>query len=563
MLEELTVRNLALSALSEVSFKAGLNCVTGETGAGKSLIVDALSLILGARAETGLIRSGEEKAEVSAWFSLAEESPVNAYLKELDLTGDEDGTLLIRRTLSADGKSRSFVNGHSCTLTVLRNLALNLVSIHGQHASVQLMDEGQQLNLLDAFGGLSEQVSAVKGAFEAYAKARHSLTELSEEQKQGALEYRQLRHELEILKALNLEEGGYEILEKSFDEASHLEETRTRAEAVLASLTDEENGLIESLNTSLSSLEKVRAYAPSLPSVIERLTGAKALLEEGRDLLGALNAVGEGESAASLSEKLSRCHELSRRFNVPPSELYLKTAEVESRLTRFLSLKERIGELTGEVKALREAYAVAEAELQAAREEAAIAMSGKVTSLMHSLAMPDGRFEVRVTLDTESRPRARGRTRVAFYFTANLGEELKTLGEAASGGELSRLALAIETLTSRRNLTPTVVFDEVDTGISGRTASAVGTLLQQIGKNAQVLCVTHLPQVAARADAHFLVQKETAAGKVTSRVTLLDAEERVQEVARMMGGEVITDNTLTSARELIAASKESAGELNL
>lgn len=557
MLDQLQVSNLALSSKAEVDFAQGFCCITGETGAGKSLLIDALSLILGARSDPSLIKSGEDKAEVSAWFSISsKERELRDFIAREDLAGDDDNSLLIRRVISLEGKSRAYVNGHSCTQATLKALGKFLVAIHGQHASVKLIDPDEQLHLLDSFAGIEDKLEKVREAFSEYSKARLSLTALAQEQKAGASIYKTLRYELEALRSLDLSEGSYEHLEQAYDKAVHEEEVSLALASMLNLLSTSEHNLLEELESKTQALEKILPFAKELSPIVESLINSTNLLAECRDALESVSLNLGQSSAQDLSEKMSRYHELARRFAVSPQDLYTKTLELEEKIGRFLSLKDEIAKLSLEVKSLKEAYEVAEQDLHEARVAAAMVMSEKVSSLIHDLAMSDGRFEVRVRFDESARPRKLGRDEVSFYFSANLGEDLRTLGQAASGGELSRLALAIETINSKNNATPTMVFDEVDAGISGRTASSVGDLLHKIASSSQVLCVTHLPQVAAKADRHFLVSKHNLEGRVTSEVKVLDQEGRINELARMMGGNLVSNTTLESAKELLERSKD-------
>ncbi len=557
MLEELQVQNLALTSEAQISFKKGFCCITGETGAGKSILIDALSLVSGSRADVSMVKSGAEKCEIAAIFSLEnKDQKVKELISGWDLTGDDDSTLLIRRIVTCEGKSRAWINGHSCTLAALKAVANHLISIHGQHEGVRLVDSDEQLDLLDNFGGLTLQREKLAEAYHAYSSARIELTKLSEEQKAGAAAYKTLRFELESLRSLELKEGSYEELEKAHDKAVHDKEIEDALAAMLDALTNEDGNIIDTLESKTTALLKILPYAGQLKSVVTSLQETAVSLKESRDVLQSFNVAQGGESFETLSEKLGRCHELSRRFEVKPEKLYEKTYDLEEKLGRFLSLKDEIEKLTLKVKSLKDAYEAAELELHNLRVEAARAMSAKVEALIHDLAMKDGRFEVRVAFDEQSRPKKLGRDEAAFYFSANTGEQLRTLSETASGGELSRLALAIETVNSSNNKIPTIIFDEVDSGVSGRTATSVGFLLHQISQNAQVLCVTHLPQVAARADVQYLVSKVPKDGRVSSHINMLDENGRVEELARMMGGNLVSSSTLHSARELLERSQD-------
>ncbi|MGN0915299.1 MAG: DNA repair protein RecN [Succinivibrio sp.] len=556
MLSQLIVKDFALSQKNTLEFKRGMTSITGETGAGKSLTVDALSLILGARADSSMVKSGCERAELNAVFDVSASEKTLNCLKEHDLFTD-DGTLVIRRVITSDGKSKAYVNDNPCTLALLKELTEELVSIHGQHASVKLIDRNNQLSLLDSFARLNAKASKVAAAYDSYNIKRRELQTLADEQMSYAQNYKNLRYELDELTKLDLKEGDYEQISLDFDALSHLNQAHDAVALAQASLENDEHNLIDILSARINDLSRVSVYAKeSIDPIIKDLSDAATLLDSAREKLDNFTLEANPSKADELSERLSLCHDLARRFEIQPKDVYKERERLEKEMQYFLSLKEKIATLTAEVKKLREEYEKEADELSKLRAEASVSMSEDVTASIRELAMPDGIFKVEVTRNEECRPRREGRDEVTFLFTANIGEEPKELGSVASGGELSRLALAIEVLTSSANSTETLIFDEVDTGISGRTASSVGQLLRRLGKSVQVITVTHLPQVAAAANHQFLVYKEQDGQNAVSHVKELDENGRIDEIARMMGGNVVTNDTLSSARTLIAKSGE-------
>ncbi len=554
MLEQLIVKDFALSLDNTLDFDKGMTSITGETGAGKSLTVDAVSMLMGARAESQMVRTGAAKAELNAIFSIKNNEAAKSFLEEHDLSSDDD-ELMLRRVISADGKSKSYINNVPCTLSWLKELGSSLVAIHGQHASVKLIDKDNQLNLVDSFASLSHEVSAVNEAFEQYNLSRRRLQELADEQQAGAANYKNLKFELDALTKLDLSEGDYEKLSADYDALQHQAQAQDAVALALGMLEDQEHNIIDIISERISDLSKVAVYAKdSIEPIVDDLSKAAEHLDYARDALNTLTLKANPALVEELSEKLSKCHEFSRRFNVQPQELYKVRERLEKELEHFLSLKEDIAKLTSNVKKLRDNYETLSADLSRLRAAAAVKMSEQVTSKIRELAMPDGGFKVSVARDEECRPRRGGRDNVEFLFTANKGEPLKELGAVASGGELSRLALAIEVLTSKSASTQTLIFDEVDTGISGRTASSVGSLLRQLGTSVQVITVTHLPQVAASAHSQFLVSKQQHDSSVSSTVEKLDTRGRIEELSRMMGGNVVTDATRESAEALLKQS---------
>lgn len=625
MLEQLKLSNLALSVQAEVDFTPGMICITGETGAGKSLVVDALSLVLGAKADANMVRQGQRQLEVSGLFSIKNNVPVVSLLKEygfLDerftdnpsnsayqnstmqelpdsinpstsstidpqatelagsiqadidlsaysevetgvvadghaigieqLSNQMDDDLVLRRIVTCEGKSKAYINGHMATLTQLRELGEHLVAIHGQHASVKLMDEKHQLEIVDNYGKLKPLVAKLNGAFNNYNKLRQELFRLSDLQKQGANSYKQDRYDLEELKKLDFQEGDYENLEAMFDRAMN----QAQFSYILANFRNVveggESNVVSLLRERLMELDKVKGFDPTITKIMDNIDSAILHLEEGANLAEDLSRDPLEMSTTELEGKMSKAHELARRFACLPKELYLMSDRIERKVDEFLSLKDSIAHLTQEVKQAREVYEELSVQLTKAREQVSVELANLIGQKITSLAMPDARFDIALKRDEECKPRLNGRDELCFMFSANLGQDLRPLSAVASGGELSRLALTIEVLTASVKSTPTLIFDEVDTGISGRTASAVGSLLHELGQYVQVITVTHLPQVAAKAHSQFVVAKYNDHGGVNSTISMLDKEGRIEEISRMIGGSIITDTTRKSAYELLS-----------
>lgn len=604
MLEQLKLNNLALSVQAEVDFTAGMICITGETGAGKSLVVDALGLVLGAKADANMVRQGEKQLEVSGLFSIKDNPKVNELLQEYGFTDErfeqdsaahahnyngntqyqspiesidssydysqvdtgvvadgqavgmenythEEQDLVLRRIVTCDGKSKAYINGHMATLTQLRELGEYLVAIHGQHASVKLMDEKHQLEIVDNYGKLKPLVNEVNQAFNNYSSLRQELFRISDLQKQGASTYKQDRYDLEELKRLSFQEGDYEELEAMFDRAMN----QAQFSYILANFRNVVEGgdsnVISILRERLMELDKVKAFDPNISKIMENIEAAILHLDEGSNLADDLSNQTLQMSTTELEGKMSKAHELARRFSCLPKELYLMSDRIERKVNEFLGLKDTINKLTQEVKSARNLYEEQAKKLSEARVEVARDLALKIAQKITSLAMPDARFNITIHRDEECRPRLNGRDELCFMFSANLGQDLRPLAAVASGGELSRLALTIEVLTASVKSTPTLIFDEVDTGISGRTASAVGSLLHELGQYVQVITVTHLPQVAAKAHSQFVVSKSNEQGGVNSTIAMLNNEGRVEEISRMIGGSIITETTRKSAYELL------------
>lgn len=621
MLEQLNLNNLALSVEAEVDFTPGMICITGETGAGKSLVVDALSLVLGAKADANMVRQGEKQLEVNARFSLknqfkaikllddygfleernsksSDQKIVNEKANTASVSqnpdnqssGDlissdapnleqvessevdtavvadgqavgfdswnthDDDELLLRRIVTCEGKSKAYINGHPATLTQLREIGQLLVAVHGQHDGVRLMDGKRQLEIVDNFGKLRPLANEVNDAFNRYSKLRHDLTKLAEEQKAGAMTYKQDRYDLEELKRLDFAQGDYEELESMFDRAQHQAQFSYILGNLHAGIELNENSLVAILGKYLSSLDKVKAFDQRIDKIVENVDAAVQNLLEASGLAEDLCTHTLDVSITELEGRMTKAHELARRFSCLPKELYLMAERIENKINNFVSLRKRISDLTEEVKAARADYEAKAQELTKERELASASLASKIEEKIKVLSLPDAKFDIELSRDEECKPRPSGRDELTFMFSANLGQGLRPLAAVASGGELSRLALAIEVLTASVNSTPTLIFDEIDTGISGRTALSVGELLNELGNYTQVITVTHLPQVAAKAHTQFVVAKYNEAGQVNSTITALNHDGRIEEISRMIGGSTITETTRQSARELLGFS---------
>ena len=621
MLEQLNLNNLALSVEAEVDFTPGMICITGETGAGKSLVVDALSLVLGAKADANMVRQGEKQLEVNARFSLknqfkaikllddygfleernsksSDQKIVNEKANTASVSQDpdnqssgdlissdapnleqvessevdtavvadgqavgfdswnthDDDELLLRRIVTCEGKSKAYINGHPATLTQLREIGQLLVAVHGQHDGVRLMDGKRQLEIVDNFGKLRPLANEVNDAFNRYSKLRHDLTKLAEEQKAGAMTYKQDRYDLEELKRLDFAQGDYEELESMFDRAQHQAQFSYILGNLHAGIELNENSLVAILGKYLSSLDKVKAFDQRIDKIVENVDAAVQNLLEASGLAEDLCTHTLDVSITELEGRMTKAHELARRFSCLPKELYLMAERIENKINNFVSLRKRISDLTEEVKAARADYEAKAQELTKERKLASASLASKIEEKIKVLSLPDAKFDIELSRDEECKPRPSGRDELTFMFSANLGQGLRPLAAVASGGELSRLALAIEVLTASVNSTPTLIFDEIDTGISGRTALSVGELLNELGNYTQVITVTHLPQVAAKAHTQFVVAKYNEAGQVNSTITALNHDGRIEEISRMIGGSTITETTRQSARELLGFS---------
>jgi DNA repair protein RecN (Recombination protein N) len=553
MLRSLSIRDFVIVDRLDLEFAPGFTVLTGETGAGKSILIDALATVLGERAEAIVVRGGAERAEVNAEFepdgSTAGGRELARWLGENDLAGDE-GALLLRRVIESSGRSRGFINGRAATLAQLREAGEFLVDIHGQHQHQSLTRPGAQRELLDACGELSDAAKKVAGLHRAWQQRRESRMAFETNAAAFAAEREQLEWQVRELAALKFSAVEWPELTAEHGRLAHAASLIEAARLGVEALSEDENACLTQLNGVLSRLGALIEHDPRLKEIVELLESARIQLEEAAH---ALRRYGERldldpRRLQEAERRLDAIHDAARKYRVQPEALPQKLEDARTRLREM-------GE-GGDAEALRKleeaAYAACQAEakkLSAGRRKAAKKFSDQVTEAMQTLAMQGGTFEI--ALHAAPDITAHGLESVEFLVSAHKGMAPQPLAKVASGGELSRLSLAVQTVASRVAQVPTLIFDEVDAGIGGRVAEIVGKMLGQLGRKHQVMCITHLPQVAATADQQWQVAKSSASGKVLSKVTVLDPGQRVEEIARMLGGVKITETTRKHAAEML------------
>ncbi len=553
MLLRLTIRDFVIVDRLELEFAQGFGAFTGETGAGKSILVDALAFVLGERADSGLVRAGAARAEVTAAFEIAALPEIRQWLAEQDLaSADGDDELLLRRVLEAGGRSRAYINGSPATLQQLKAVAEGLVDIHGQHAHQSLLRGDAQRALLDGQAGLRDEVRAVGDAWRAWQDARELLDAASRDGAQLAEERERLSWEVQELETLGLSADEWEGLNLEHKRLAHAASLIEGARFSLSALADADGACEEQLDGVLTRLDDLSAFDPTLAPVAELVRSAQTELAE---------AVSELRRYADRVElDPDRLVEAERRIDAVLSCARKYRETPETLPARLESARQRLAQLgdASDLEALAARVATAEARyrslaqaLSKKRAKAAEVLGKDVSAVMQELALSGGKFQIGlVPLEGGS---AHGLEQVEFRIAGLSGSTAKPLAKVASGGELSRISLAIQVVTTRQAKVPTLVFDEVDVGVGGGVAEVVGRLLHRLGHDRQVLCVTHLPQVAARADHQWQVAKSQKGGEVLSRVASLDEQGRVEEIARMLGGVEITATTRRHAEEMLAA----------
>ncbi|MDO2949795.1 DNA repair protein RecN [Aeromonas simiae] len=555
MLAQLTVTNFAIVKFLELDLQAGMTCITGETGAGKSIAIDALGLCLGERAEAAMVRPGCDKTEVSARFLLAGNPAARGWLTANELEGDESEECIVRRVVSAEGRSRSYINGVPVPLAQLKNLGQLLVNVHGQHAHQLLLRADYQLALLDAFAGHTLLLSEVREHYQQWRQLQNELARLRAEQLERESRRQLIEYQVQELDEFALQPGEFEEIEEEHQRLANGTELLQECGSCIDLLYENDDTTIAGLlQLAIDKAEALAGMDSRLATVLEMLNEAQIRVEESHgELRGYLDSLElDPERFTELENRLSRAISLARKHHVKPAELALHHQSLTEELARIGSDEARLEGMESELSQARDAFLTAAEALSQSRRRHAEALASRVSESMRELAMPQGQFAIDVVADRGQHLSPLGIDRVEFQVTTNPGQPLQPLGKVASGGELSRISLALVVISARQMATPTLIFDEVDVGISGPTAAVVGRLLRQLGESTQVLVVTHLPQVAGNGHQHMVVSKHTDGHTTETHMQPLAQGDRLHELARLLGGDHITDNTLANARELLA-----------
>lgn len=548
MLQHLTIRDFVIVDRLELSFLAGFGALTGETGAGKSILIDALALALGERADAGVVRSGCDKAEVAATFDIVALPQVSDWLRTNDLDGDDE--LLLRRVVDAGGRSRAYINGSPATVQQLREVSEWLVDIHGQHAHQSLLRAEAQRTLLDSHAGLSGRAREVAAHWKIWRDAEQMLRTASESADSLQREREQLQWQIGELDALAFGDDEWATLDVEHRRLGHAASLIEGAQYALAVLSDDDAACERQIDGVATRLGNLAEYDPALAEVAALIGSVQAELSDAVSTLRryADRADLDPTRLAQVERRMDAVMSHSRKYRVQPAELPGLLAGWRQRLAE-LDESADLAALETKVAAARKDYLAHAEKLSTGRKKAATEMGKAVSEIMRQLALSSGRFEVALMPVADGA--VYGLEQIEFRIGGLAGNEAKPMAKVASGGELSRISLAIQVLTSRSASVPTLIFDEVDVGIGGGVAEIVGRLLRELGSERQVLCVTHLPQVAAQANWQWQVSKATRDGVTLSAIQPLDDNGRIQEVARMLGGVEISEITLQHARELL------------
>ncbi len=552
MLTDVHIHHFALIDKLELSLNKGMTVLTGETGAGKSIIIDAVSIALGERAKNITLFSEAEKCEIHLHFDITHIVTAKKWLEEHEMQNEHE--CIIRRVLHKDGRSKSFINQVPVTLPLLRELSSYLINIHGQHAFQNLLKAPAQRDLLDGYAKHHELTSKVSTVYDDWFLVckEHKLLETQQDSRFQRVDY--LRFQLEELDAFNLTTEELNILETEQKQLANLDFVLKQGHLALSAIEEQEVCALDQLNQAMFAVESISALHPSLQNTQQLLNQARLHAEEAtselKHYLDRLEA--NPERLRFVEERLSKAHDLARKHRTTLNQLPALHKTMQEELASLTHFDDALATLKEKMALLEKEYQEQAKKLSESRAHYAKELSQKITDYIHTLAMPNGQFKIELIKNESPLPCPHGMEKIQFLVSANPGQPLAPLQQVASGGELSRISLAIQTLTAKESATPTLIFDEVDVGIGGQTADIVGELLRELGKKTQVLCITHLPQVAAKGHAHLKVEKHQSKSNTQTTLVYLNADERIYEIARMAGGKSINPEALAHASTLLA-----------
>ena len=554
MLTQLTINNFAILRQLEIELAKGMSVITGETGAGKSIAIDALGLCLGQRIETSMVREGQERAEICATFFIEPTNPAYQWLQEQELQDpDNPSDCILRRVINADGRSKAFINSTPVSASQLKEIGQYLIHINGQHASQLLLKNDYQLQLVDTFAHHNDLLAQMREDYRAWKNLQTQVKTFQQKVAENEAKKQLLQYQVEELDEFALRPNEYLELEEDQRRLSNSEQLTQLSQSALQLLSENETVSIDSM------LYRATQYIDELSELDPRYASVQTMLNDA--LIQVQEATSEVQHLAShieqdpillqeIEQRLGQALQLARKHNVKPEELVEWHQKLKAELTALLDFSESEERLILEEKAAFEKMQNTAKQLHESRCQAAEKLAQQVTNSIKGLAMENAEFFIEVNSDL-TKVAANGADNIVFTLRSNLGQQAQPLAKVASGGELSRISLAIQVLTSDQSAIPTLIFDEVDVGISGKTASVVGKLLRQLGDKCQVLCVTHLPQVACHGHHQFNVEKFTVDDKTETKMTALSQEERVPALARLLGGSEITDLALANAQEML------------
>ncbi len=552
MLTQIHISNLATIQEIKLDVLSGTTVITGETGAGKSILIDAVELALGGRATADVVRHGQDKTDISLCFDIKSLPEARAWLKKYDL--DNENECIIRRSIHKDGRSRSYINGMPTTLQPLRELSDLLINIHGQHEHQSLLKTDTQRDMLDRFAGHQDLADKVYALAEDWQKLTTEITELRALRADRTARNELLKFQLQELETLHLQQDEFQMLDLEHKQLAHAGELLENINHALAHLTDEENhNALSALNQALRSLETVLNVDPKIATWIESIKNAIVHVSDAEsDLRRYLDGVDlDPERLQWVEQRIGTLFDTARKHKIAPQELFELQQKIAAELSELETSDERLEKLQQQLSTIEKNYSDVAHKLSKSREKAAKKLEPEITQTIQELSLPHGQFYIQLIQEEKFSVSTHGLEKIIFQIKTNAGQAMQPLAKIASGGELSRISLAIHMATAGQHTIPTLVFDEVDVGIGGGTAEKVGKILRRLGQTHQLLCITHQPQVAAQGENHLLVEKIQEKNATYSQIRHLNQQEKMNEIARMLGGVEITKKTLEHAREMV------------
>lgn len=551
MLKSIHIKGLAVVNSLQLDLEQGMTVLTGETGAGKSILLTAMKLCLGERADSGLLRPGAEKADVTLIFDIAKESTANQWLIDNDLQ-EED--CIIRRTINKDGRSRSYINGQAVNLKSMQAFAGHLISIHGQHAHLDLLQTNKQRQLLDNACGKSSKLNECQSAYQQWKRLNNEYLALTNGNIDNENEKQLLRYQLNELEEAGIEDIDYNQISAEHTRLANMGLIIEIGQEQVEKLYEGDTSSIHSLlSATLQELESLSELAPEFTESKNQISEAVIQIQEAsRELRSKLDQQESSpEDLNNIENKLLLIHELSRKLHVEPIDLRKAFHALSAQLKKLESAEERIVELQACITQSEENYSNIADRLHSQRSTKAKKLGLQISTTLKTLGLPDGQFSIKINKNEKAKPQPYGLDDIQFTVTTNPGHPDKPLAKVASGGELSRISLAIQVVTNSTKTTPTVVFDEVDAGIGGGVAETVGNNLRSLAADKQILCVTHLAQVASQGHQHLLISKAKQNATTETHVNQLSNKQRIDEIARMLGGKEISEKTIAHATEML------------
>lgn len=555
MLTQLTISEFAIVESLDIELRSGMTTITGETGAGKSIAIDALSLCLGGRGEAGMVRAGANRADICGQFNIANNNIARKFLRHHEL--DKDSQCIIRRTISKEGRSKGYINGIAVPISQLKELGLLLLNIHGQHAHQGLLDPAIQLKLLDQYASHKKLLAQVELSYHNYHQLNKELSQLRQHQQEYSAKVQLLEYQVEELDQFELAEGEFEQIEAEHRRLANSESIQLHCDQLLQQLSDNgEFNLESALNNAISSASSLLEHDKALATISEMLNAALIQIQESSSELRQYSdrLEQDPQKLADLEQRLSKAMQLARKHQIRPQQIPALHQQIKDELALLSGNEQRITTLEQLLVDIREQYFSDADLLSLSRRKYAAKLNKLIIRSMHRLSMEHGIFAITINPKSADSLSPLGQDAIEFQVTTNPGQPLEPLHKVVSGGELSRISLAISVITANKVSTPTLIFDEVDVGISGSTAATVGTMLRELGQTTQIICVTHLPQVAACGHQQLQVAKQTDGKTTNTTMSALTSETRVVELARLLGGNSISETALANAKDLLIAN---------